>query len=264
MLGAEALKISAWKKKPFWKLWQKSALERADCLHATATSELNEIRMMGLKNPIAVIPNGIDVPTLMPAKLTEGDERVLLSLGRIHPKKGLDRLIDAWGQIEEKFPNWKLRIVGPAEIGHDLELQRQVVKLGLRRVSIEPPVYGAQKLELYQAADLFILPTLSENFAITVAEALAAQTPVISTIGAPWASLETQQCGWWIDHGRAPMVETLTRAMSLPERQRSEMGVRGREWMLREFGWDQIGQQMVAVYQWLNGSAHRPSCVDVA
>src|SRR5262249_30544183 len=150
--------------------------------------------------PVAIIPNGMDLPEL-PARPTAGPpaERIVLSLGRIHPKKGLPRLIHAWSKLEAGYPGWRLKIVGPPEVGHDNELRALTSALGLTRVSVEGPIYGDAKTAAYQEADVFVLSTLNENFGLTVPEALAAGTPAISTKGAPWSGLEEEGCGWWID-----------------------------------------------------------------
>jgi glycosyltransferase involved in cell wall biosynthesis len=171
----------------------------AACIHVTSEQEYEEIRGFGLANPVAIIPNGIDLPRLLGSKSAEpAVERIVLLLGRIHPKKGLARLVHAWSKVEVQYPNWRLRIAGPPELGHDNELRALAVSLGLTRISIEGPVYGEAKTVAYQYADVFALPTLNENFGLTVAEALAAGTPVISTKGAPWSGLEREGCGWWI------------------------------------------------------------------
>jgi glycosyltransferase involved in cell wall biosynthesis len=197
MLGPAALNFSRTKKLAFWHLLQGAVVRRAACLHATSEQEYQEIRTFGLSNPVAIIPNGIDVPAASDSKVSNDGERIVLSLGRIHPKKGLDRLVRAWARLEAEHPDWKLRIIGPSELGHDEELRALAATLGVRRLFIEGPVYGDAKLEVMHTADLFVLPTLNENFAITVAEALAVGTPVIATKGAPWSGLETEGCGWW-------------------------------------------------------------------
>lgn len=262
MLGKAARKISGWKKEPVWWLWQRSALMMADCLHATAESEYTEIREAGLTNPVAIIPNGIDLPPLqsLPNKV-DRTERQVLSLGRIHPKKGLDRLLHAWAMIEPATPNWSLKFVGNAEVGHDIELLALAQKLGLKRFTLDGPTFGGGKWQAYRDADLFVLPTLNENFAITVAEALASGVPVISTKGAPWSGLETHGCGWWIDHGVEPLAAALISAIGMTPFQRAEMGQRGRDWMARDFGWPAIGAEMASVYRWLKSDGPPPHCV---
>ncbi len=264
MLGAEALRISAWKKRLVWHLWQREALKAADAIHATAVSEYQEIRAAGLTNPVAIIPNGIDLPELKARDdyhSSEGPKRVILSLGRVHPKKALDRMIRAWAQIQVRLPNWTLRIVGPAELNHDIELRALATSLGAKRVEIDGALYGEQKWTAYRSADLFVLPTLNENFAMSVAEALASEVPVISTKGAPWSGLERERCGWWIEHGVEPMAAALLAATSLPTDELRDMGQRGRAWMARDFGWDRIGREMAGLYGWLQHGGDVPATV---
>jgi glycosyltransferase involved in cell wall biosynthesis len=265
MLGAAALRFSRMKKTLFWQVLQGPAVRRAACFHATSRQEYEDIRAYNLTQPVAIIPNGIDLPEL-DTKVTRTDatDRVVLSLGRIHPKKGLDRLVRAWAKVEAAYPGWRLRIVGPPELEHDAQLRALAAVLKLSRVSIEPAIYGEEKNAAFQEADFFVLPTLNENFAMTVAESLAAGTPVISTKGAPWVGLETERCGWWIDHGIETLAAALSGAMALPREELCAMGGRGRAWVARDFGWDAIAGKMAAVYRWLSGKIDRPEWVSVA
>jgi glycosyltransferase involved in cell wall biosynthesis len=263
MLGADALRFSYAVKMLFWSLAQRRAARRVDCFHATSAQEADDIRAFGLCQPIAIIPNGIDLPPRVAAQAIS-DAPYVLSLGRIHPKKALDRLVLAWAEIEPAFPHWRVKIVGPCEGGYSQKLLRLIGELGLQNVSISGPVFGAEKLELLREAELFVLPTLNENFAMTVAESLAVETPVISTIGAPWAGLVPNECGWWIDHGPAPMAAALREAMSLSPEARRTMGANGRAWMERDFDWRAIAGQMADVYRWLASGGERPECVRVS
>lgn len=262
MLGKAARRISSWKKEPIWWLWQRDALRAAHCLHATAESEYIEIREAGLTNPVAIIPNGVDLPSVSSMPDREGrSQKQVLSLGRIHPKKGLDRLLHAWARVEPLAPDWSLKFVGIAEVGHDKELLALASRLSLKRFTLAGPLFEDQKWHAYRDADLFVLPTLNENFAITVAEALASGLPVISTKGAPWAGLETNQCGWWIDHGVDGLASALQQAIQTTPSQRKSMGLRGRDWMNRDFAWSAIGVQMASVYSWLKWGGTMPTCV---
>jgi glycosyltransferase involved in cell wall biosynthesis len=211
---------------------------------------------------VAIIPNGIDIPELHSHSTAASDAgRIVLSLGRIHPKKGLDRLVRAWAKVEAAHLEWRLRIVGPDELGHARELAALAAELKTQRVSIEGPVAGTAKAEAYRDAELFVLPTLNENFAITVAEALAAGTPVIATKGAPWHGLEREDCGWWIDHGVELLAATLTNAMAMGPGALQAMGAKGREWMRRDFSWEAVAHQMLDVYRWLSSRGDVPSTV---
>ena len=217
---------------------------------------------MGLSGPVAVIPNGIDMPTSpRPSPDTVAAERIVLSLGRIHPKKGLDGLLHAWAKIEPAHPDWRLMIVGPPEAGHDQELISLATSLGLSRVSVHGPAYDDDRLLAYRQADLFVLPTLGENFGLTVAESLSAGTPAISTIGAPWSGLESEGCGWWVDHGVEPLAVALSQAMTMPASALRAMGLKGRSWMERDFAWGRVADDMLSVYSWLVRRADAPAVV---
>jgi glycosyltransferase involved in cell wall biosynthesis len=209
-----------------------------------------------------VIPNGIDLPEPPkdPPPFAQ-PKRVVLSLGRIHPKKGLERLVRAWARLEPQHPDWHLRIVGPDELGHAGELRAMAMNLKLIRISVEPPIYGDSKFFAYYGADVFVLPTLNENFGVTVAEALSTGTPVIATKGAPWTGLVENGCGWWIDHGVDPLAGALAQAMAMSRSALAAMGAKGRAWMARDFSWDRIGSEMINVYRWLAIGSCPPACV---
>jgi glycosyltransferase involved in cell wall biosynthesis len=262
MLGPAALAFSRNKKRIVWALLQGDVVRRASCIHATSEQEYDEIRNFGLKNPIAIIPNGIDVPEQdSDSRAAKDFDRIVLSLGRIHPKKGLDRLVRAWAKVESAHPEWRLRIVGPDELGHADELAGLAAELKAQRVSIEGSVPGDAKTAVYREADLFVLPSLNENFAITVAEALAAGTPVIVTKGAPWHGLAREGCGWWIDHGVEPLVAALAKAMTMQREALQAMGAKGRAWMARDFSWDHVARDMIDVYRWLALRGELPGTV---
>jgi glycosyltransferase involved in cell wall biosynthesis len=250
MLGREALRFSFRKKRIMLALGQQKVLSNARCIRATAPSEVEEIRAFGLRQPIVLLPNGINLPD---GAWQKTDEKYLLSLGRVHPKKGLANLIKAWGRQAGAFPDWTLRIVGPDEVGHKAELRRLVAQIAVPRVTIEDPVFGEAKWSLMAAAELFVLPTLNENFANTVPESLVMGVPVISSKGAPWSGLEEHHCGWWVDGDVSTLSATLAQAMALPNDERAAMGSRGRDWMIRDFGWPSIGQRMGAAYDWMLG-----------
>jgi len=262
MLAPAALAFSRWRKRAFWALLQGPVIRRAACIHATSEQEFEEIRGLGLANPVAIIPNGIDLPELAWSQsAAPAIERIVLSLGRIHPKKGLARLVRAWSKVEARYPAWRLRIAGPPERGHDNELRALAVSLGLTHVSVEGPIYGEAKTSAYRCADVFVLPTLNENFGLTVAEALAAGTPVISTKGAPWSGLEREGCGWWIEQGIDPLAAALARVMALPREPLKTMGDKGRKWMARDFSWDCVGRSMLDLYLWLARHAEPPATI---
>lgn len=261
MLSPVALGFSAMRKALFGLAFQRRALARVDMFHATSEAEAEEIRALGHRQPVCVVPNGVALPDEALLASAPKSGRTVVSLGRIHPKKGLDRLLRAWGLIEDRHPGWRLLVVGPDEGGHAAELRALSRKLGLARVELRGPALGEDKVRLLASSDLFVLPSLNENFAMTVAESLSAGTPVISTRGAPWADLDTQGCGWWIEHGVDALAAALSSALDLPASARTAMGRRGRAWMEADFSEDAMARRMLAAYGWLWGERERPDWV---
>lgn len=259
MLEPWALNYRAWKKQLAWRLYQHYDLQTAKILHATALREAENLRHLGLRQPIAVIPNGVSLPALAEQRQLQRLHTALF-LGRVHPVKGLLELVEAWRIVQPA--DWEFIIAGPDEGGH-----RQVVMEAIRRAGLDKhfelvgAVDGEDKIALYRQADLFVLPSFTENFGVVVAEALACGVPVITTRGTPWEGLLTHRCGWWIDLGVEPLAAAIREATALSDEQRREMGRRGRQYVEREFGWPGIAQQMLSVYHWMLGQGDKPDCV---
>jgi glycosyltransferase involved in cell wall biosynthesis len=252
-----------WRKAPFWWLAQKRALETCDCLHSTGEGESRDIRAIGLKQPIINIPHVILMPAAYRVPPDPKRRRRLLYLGRLHPIKGLETLLRTWRQVQEEFPDWELQLVGPEDFkGYHQLLQTLGVELGCERVSFHGSVLDAAKDEAYDQADLFILPSISENFGLVVAEALAHGVPAIVCKGAPWAGLEENRCGWWVDNQQGAIAEALRAAMSMSDPELRSMGQSGREWVGRDFSEQRVAQLIGEAYRWLLGGGPVPAFVD--
>jgi glycosyltransferase involved in cell wall biosynthesis len=237
-------------KGTFWRFVQRPALLSATCFHATAESELADIRKHGFTQPVAVIPNGIDIPALA---RTHAKDRTLLFLGRVHPIKQPERLLESWQRLAPRFGAWRLKIVG-TDLDSPGYLDRMKVyaaQMRLPRVEFAGELVDDEKFAAYRAADLYVLPSKSENFGITIAEALAAGTPVIATQGAPWGGLVSRRAGWWIKDDVETLSETLAEAMSKERGELEDMGARGRDWMLERFQWNSVADQVLHFYDWI-------------
>lgn len=254
MLEPWALNHRKWKKKIAWALYQKRDLQNAAALHATAESEARQFRALGLKQPSYVVANGVDIPAfpdLQPA-IVEG-EKTCLFLSRIHPKKGLPMLVEAWASVRPE--GWKMLVVGPDERGHRDEILALTKAAGLEGCwEFSDPLEGDAKWLAIRSASLFVLPTFSENFGIVVAESLAACVPVITTTGAPWHGLLENRCGWWIEPDVEQLSRSLAEATSMDAGELKKMGARGREWVEKDFAWQAIGEQMSQAYDAILGS----------
>jgi glycosyltransferase involved in cell wall biosynthesis len=262
MLEHWAWNHHAWKKRPIWWLLEYRNLQSASLLHATSDQEAQSIRDRGLHSPIAVIPNGVDVPLLsdLHTHPTKTGAKTVLFLSRIHPKKGLPLLIEAWAKIRPH--GWHLKIAGPDEDQHQSEIEHLVNAAGLgNEIFFLGPLQGDQKTQAFVQSDLFVLPTHSENFGIAIAEALAHGLPVITTHGTPWQSLEERECGWWVPTSPDAIALALKTAVELTPDERKTMGLNGRAWMQDRFGWPQIAREMNACYDWLLQRGDKPACI---
>jgi glycosyltransferase involved in cell wall biosynthesis len=259
MLEPWALRHRRWKKCLAWYAYQRRDIQSAAVLHVTSEAEAESVRDLGLRTPLAIIPNGVDLLEARAVPERPGPRRALF-LSRLHPIKGLPLLVEAWARVQP--PRWELILAGPDERRHRVEVEALVRRLGLNRsVRFLGPVAGEDKEGLYHSVDLFVLPTHSENFGLVVAEALAAGLPVITTKGAPWAALETHRCGWWTEIGAEPLAAALREATALPDETRRAMGERGRTYVREHLSWDHVASQMRAVYEWVLGHGPQPACV---
>lgn len=255
-----ALQYRKWRKKPLWIAMQRRVVLEADLLHATSADEVEDLRWIGYRGPIALIPNGVEIPPLH-RNGQRRDHRTLLFLGRVHPKKGVEKLLRAWERLHVSHPEWHLEIVGPDNEGYRGQMERLASELQLPRCTFRDPVFGEEKHRTYQGADLFILPTFSENFGIAVAEALANGVPAVVTHGAPWEGLGANECGWWIEDGVESITNALDRAMACPRDTLQTMGDRGRAWMNAAFSWEHIATMMKQTYEWVLRSGTRPDWI---
>jgi glycosyltransferase involved in cell wall biosynthesis len=263
MLEPWAWQHHAWKKRPVWWLWERRNLQSASLLHATSIQEADALRARGLRAPIAVIPNGVVLPDrfeLVYPQRQEGSGKTALFLSRIHPKKGLPLLLEAWAKVRPA--GWHLHIVGPDESGHRADLERLGSKLGLGDVvRFSDALTGETKARAFLESSLFILPSYSENFGIAVAEALSYGLAVITTHGTPWAILESEQCGWWVPSSAEGLAAALDDATSRHGAALAAMGERGRQMVASRFAWDGIAQHFIDCYRWILGQGSKPDCV---
>jgi glycosyltransferase involved in cell wall biosynthesis len=262
MLAPWAIRYKPWKKWVAWRVYQWRNLLAAKVIHATSDEEALRIREIGLRQPIAIIPNGVDMPHQIPLRTRDSNPKTALFLGRIHPVKGLLNLVNAWAQASPA--GWRMIIAGPDDTGHRADVEKVIKQLGLTdRFSFAGAVAGEAKDTLYREADLFILPSHTENFGLSIAEALTYGVPVITTKGTPWRELESRNAGWWIDPGVGPLACCLREATAISDSERAEMGARGRKLAEERFSWRIIASDMNAVYEWMLGNGTRPNCVSV-
>ncbi len=272
MLDPWALRNSAWKKRLAGRLYENRNLRSAACVHALCESEYESIRAYGLTNPVAIIPNGIDLPADGPKppppwtdKVASG-RKVTLFLGRIHPKKGLPNLIEAWGRLKAQnatvADEWALVVAGWDQGGHEDQLKTMVSEKGLGGdVLFLGPAFDDAKAACLQNADAFILPSFSEGLPMSVLEAWSYSLPVVMT----------SECNIPEGFGAAAAIEIrpqadsiadgVKRLLSMPDAERRQMGANGRDLVAAKFAWPRIAAQMIDVYKWVLGQGPQPACV---
>lgn len=250
MLEPWILKRHYWTRKvPALLLYQKRAVVNVDCLHATAESEKENLLKLGYNDKIAVIANGINVDSIV-LKSSWKQKKEILFLSRVHVKKGINFLIKAVARLKNELQGYTVNIAGEGDDGYISELKSLVLELGVADiVKFVGGVYGNEKWQLFKHADVFILPTHSENFGIVVAESLACGTPVITTKGTPWQDLENYHCGCWTEVGINATVEALQKFIALSDEELETMGHNGRKLVEDKYSAKKMAEDMVELYR---------------
>jgi len=262
MLEPWAFRNSRLKKFLPWILWERRTLANATLLQAMSGQEADAFVPLGLYNPVSIQPVGLDMGQIQPRPARPNGPRTCLFLSRIHPKKGLPILVRAWAKVRP--PDWQLLIAGPDDNGHRGEVERLAASLGLGNgVVLRGPAYAAEKWGLLASADLFILPSYSENFGIVVAEAMAAGLPVITTTGTPWSMLQGKGVGWWVEPTEAAVATALRDAFSRPAAELVAMGKQAALVARQDFTWEQIARSLQAAYSWASAGGEKPPCVRI-
>jgi glycosyltransferase involved in cell wall biosynthesis len=253
-----ALGFRRWKKRLAWAGYQRRTLELADMIFVTTEQEAQSVRRTGVRRPLAVVPIGVETAAPLPEVVRE--EGTCLFLSRIHPKKGLEAWVRAWAEVS---PSWRMSIAGPDADGHRQQIETLVRDLGLaRHFTFHGEVHGRDKAALFAAADVFVLPSHSENFGMVVPEALAAATPVLTTSATPWSQLPALGAGWCVEPTTHGLARGLREVLATPAAERRRMGERGRAYVARELAWPAIAQKTIEAYEWMSGGGHaRPAHV---
>jgi poly(glycerol-phosphate) alpha-glucosyltransferase len=252
---------SPWKKRIAGWLYERRHLKGAACLRALCHSEADSIRKFGLRNPVCVVPNAIDVPLARDAQSWGPspfpcDRRILLYLGRIHPKKGLTLLLDAWAEVQKAPPPgvdpWVLAIAGWEQGTHEQQLRQRAVDLGIAQsLAFLGPQFDELKAACYHYCDAFVLPSFSEGLPMVVLEAWAYGKPVLIT---PECNLPHgfSACAAIRIETRAESIAAGIRELfTITPSQREEIGQRGLSLVKEEYSWPRVAEMILAVQEWV-------------
>ncbi|MHB8216519.1 MAG: glycosyltransferase [Candidatus Sulfotelmatobacter sp.] len=245
--------------KKLWDLLWYHTADRSDLtMHVTSEHECRETLTRFRMLRMAMIPNGVDVPAEL-NRVNRQDELRLLFIGRLDPKKGIEPLLKACSLIDSS-PPWRLAIAGWGAPKYISQLKEQIHALGVEgQVEMMGEVLSEAKKRLFERSDVTLVPSHTENFAIVVAEALAHGVPVIASKGTPWSRLEQLKCGLWVENDPETLANAIRSINTMPLQ---DMGLRGREWMQKEFSWRSVAEQMLDLYQRCAAHDHHGSSND--
>ena len=241
------------KKFIFWNFLMKPFVKQASMVHCTSEAEVEACKQIGLKGPFAILPLGVHIPQLTDYnnRFKKNNKRVVLFLGRISEEKGLINLLEAWHHLNSKktYNEWILKLVGPDWHGYQKILKNKIISENITGIEFTGTADAKMKDILYRTADIFVLPSPMENFAVVVLDALAYGIPAIATKGTPWKELESSHCGLWIDQGVDALTEALEQLMSMSDSERYSLGHNGRTLAASKYQWRNIADDMIDAYE---------------
>jgi poly(glycerol-phosphate) alpha-glucosyltransferase len=230
---------SRFKKRVAHWLFEDANFKQVRLWRALTSREADQIRTVaGNTAPILVAPNCIDLTPFLSLKSKPAARRRALFLGRLHPKKGLDLLVQAWASLGEATKDWELVIAGPDEGGHEATVRNWVESAGLgAHVTFTGSVSGSAKYELLASADLFVLTSYSEGFPMAPLEAMAASVPVALTHECNLPEAAAAEAGWSCAAEPTSVKKMLGEALSAGETELTQRGRAGRRLVETRFAW---------------------------
>lgn len=253
-----ALKQKFWKKRLYYYLVEKRILQGAAGVVVCNAAEAKQLQSLGINTLTRRIPWGVDLPDLGHLPFRErlrelfptlSNRPFILFLSRLHPKKGLDLLIPAFGTLAREFPDWRLVLAGPDEAGYQTHLERLISNLGLeQRILFTGLVSGEDKAALLRQAEFLVLPSYSEGFPVVVAEALGYGRPVVITTTCYVPEVAEKEAGIVVP----PEINSLTNAlreMMRDEGLRLSCSQNALSLAQGHFTWEAVAERTMAFFQ---------------
>lgn len=283
MLYPEAMRRSYWKKWPLIQLWFRKDVMRASAIHVTCETELEHIRNLGYKGPVALIGNPVPLTPEITEIFNRRSHKLLNSstlsllnsstltlphshtlslgfLGRLHPRKHCERLLQAVALRPEA--DVRVVLMGAGSADYEQFLHDEAKRLGIAdRVEFAGFVTGREKFERLAQLDALFVPSDMENFGMIIPEALLVGTPVMASLGTPWQALNENRCGWWTDNSPESIAAVIDDICSKSPAELFAMGSLGRQFVLDRFEATAVARQMLSLYRWLSGSAPKPDFI---
>lgn len=253
MLYPEAIAHHSWIKRPAMALYQRNILRQAAVVQCTCEKEMEHFRNLGFKTPVALIPNPVETSGTFDSSTTPKPRFTVGYLGRIHPRKRIERIFYALDQLKDLLPsNTQAMIIGSGDQTYTRWLHNEVIRLGLsNRVSFAGFLTGKEKGIALSQLSVLVVPSDFENFGNIIPEAMAYGVPVITSTGTPWEELKTLGLGWWIDNDQESINHSLRECYLAGDNRLREMGSRGRRYILSEYAVNPLGRKMKELYDYI-------------
>lgn len=262
MLYPQAMARSAWKKQLLLQFGGVDKdLRQAACIHCTCIEEMRHYRHLGYKNPVAVIPNPVPIPLFVNELQNDRSVKRIGFLGRLHPRKNVEALIEAWMALDDKVKDAKLVIMGKGDSHYEQMLKEKITSQDLKNVEFAGFVTGREKFERLASLTALCVPSDFENFGMIVTEALSVGTPVIASLGTPWEELNTCHCGYWVKNDVQTLADTISQILNLPTEEISQMGENGKRLVREKFQDIQVAKMMSRLYEWIINGGTKPEFV---
>jgi glycosyltransferase involved in cell wall biosynthesis len=259
MMTPWALAEKKWRKKVYWPLVEKRHFDRARCIRALTYEEAKDIRQMGVRTPVCVVPNGVDAPAAGDAEALYAEHpglrgaRLTLFMSRLQASKGPELLCRAWAMAGLR-DDQHLLIAGPGEPAYVERLKELTRELGIDgAVHFLGMLSGERKAAAMRASSFFVLPSESEGLSNAILEAMAAGLVPIVSDGCRFPEAESSGAGLVVARNPAAWGEALSGALSLPVASVAEMGSKARQLVESRYSWPVVVGHMVQVYEWIAG-----------
>ena len=261
MLYPQALAHSSFIKRVSLSLYQRKDLQEAACVQVTCEEEKRYYRNLGFTNPVAILPNPIETSGIIERPIRENDKLRIGYLGRVHPRKRIERLIYAFDALRNELCDAELLIIGADDMQYEAFLRKEVERLRLGNVRFTGFLTGKEKDDAIMSLSYLVVPSDFENFGNIVTEALVRGVPVIASKGTPWQVLERYHCGLWIDNSQSSINQAIYQAINTSTEDRLAMGMNGKQLMKENYSVEVLGLKMKRLYTWILNGGEKPEFV---
>ena len=261
MMYPHALSIKPFRKKLMRFLCYDNLLQNASCIHVTSKDELQFFRELGFNTPIALIPNIIPIDNKVKPRLNLSTKRIIGFLGRLNPIKNIPALIQAWKNLGKLTNGSELHIMGRGEVVYEQMLKSLALQVPENNITFYDFSDGERKMNFLSSLTALCLPSLQENFGMTVVEALSMGTPVIASKNTPWSDLNSYNAGWWGENSVDELSENIKNALLLSDNDNLMMRQNAKKLYQEHYSEEILTPKMISVYSWLCGLNDRPTDV---